>query len=499
MDELEILIQAILSLKDVTESKKQIVSELPKLEQQLQSDKSARVKIVAGLDIKKSASLIQAQLNTLSKQIQTQTPNISVGINTKGMSNANQSIQSQSSVKNQSAEERKLNEYLAQQISLTKQILTLKTQIAAINPNKDPNRLAELQRFVSLRETELSKLQQENVAMNSVMSAEQQRERIMVATTKEQQNLALAEQRSLDIEYRNFEIVSKKSDRLKAQIATYESINTKAAKIYKSSFDSLKNDLALAKTPEDIAKIQTQFATLKSTIKVAGKEGQTFFQKMIDGAKKFSSWMSLTTIISTAVRDIRKMVSTVVELDTALVDLQKTFKGTDADLKEFYYSANDVAKQLGVTTAEVIKQAAAWSRLGFSTKTQAIEMSKLSSMFASISPGMDVDTATDGLLSVIKAFGYETNEVLDGVMSKINKVGNEFGTSNSEIVEMLKRSSSAMKEANNNLADTIALETAAVEITRDAAGVGTAFKTLSMRLRGKLSLPPYKETYMLCA
>lgn len=111
-------------------------------------------------------------------------------------------------------------------------------------------------------------------------------------------------------------------------------------------------------------------------------------------------------------------------------------------------------------------------------------MAKLSSIFASISPGMDVEKATDGLLSIIKAFGYETNEVLDGIMSKVNIVGNNFGTSNSEIVEMLTRSSSAMKEANNSLEDTIALETAAVEITRDAASVGTAFKTIGMRLRG---------------
>lgn len=364
MDELEILIQAILSLKDVNKSKQQILSELPKLEQLLQSDKKARINIIAGLDIPKSKSLIQSQLNTLSSQIKS--PNIVVGLNSGEKINTGQLIQSQSSVssvKNQSAEQRKLNEYLAQQINLTKQILTLKTQIATIDPNKNPNRLAELQKFVSLRETELNKLQQENVAMNSLMTVEQQRERIILATTKEQQNLAIAEQRSLDIEYRNLEIVSQKSDRLKAQIATYEAINTKAAKIYKSSLDSLKNDLALAKTPEDIAKIQTQWATLQSTIKVTGQTGKTFWQTMIDGAKKFSSWMSLTTIISTAVRDIRKMLTTVVELDTALIDLQKTFKGTNSDLKEFYYSANDVAKQLGVTTAEVINQAAAWSRL----------------------------------------------------------------------------------------------------------------------------------------
>ena len=46
-------------------------------------------------------------------------------------------------------------------------------------------------------------------------------------------------------------------------------------------------------------------------------------------------------------------------------------------------------------------------------------------------------------------------------MSKINIIGNTAATSNAEIVEMLKRSSSAMAEANNSLEETISLETAA--------------------------------------
>lgn len=126
-------------------------------------------------------------------------------------------------------------------------------------------------------------------------------------------------------------------------------------------------------------------------------------------------------------------------------------------------------------------------------------MAKLSSQFAAISPGMDVSTATDGLVSTMKAFGIEYSDVLDGIMSKINIVGNTAATSNSEIVDFLTRSSSAMAEANNTLEETIALETAAVEITRNAENVGTMFKTLSMRVRGRLLLPPYSENYMLCA
>ena len=78
MDNLGILVQAILSLKDITSSKNQIAKELPKLETQLQSDKNTRVKIVAGLDIAKSKNLIQSQLNTLANQAKA--PTIKVGI-----------------------------------------------------------------------------------------------------------------------------------------------------------------------------------------------------------------------------------------------------------------------------------------------------------------------------------------------------------------------------------------------------------------------------------
>lgn len=73
-------------------------------------------------------------------------------------------------------------------------------------------------------------------------------------------------------------------------------------------------------------------------------------------------------------------------------------------------------------------------------------------------------------------------------MSKINIIGNTAATSNADIVNMLTRSSSAMAEANNSLEETIALETAAVEITQDPDSVGTAFKTISMRIRGYMKV-----------
>jgi len=49
---------------------------------------------------------------------------------------------------------------------------------------------------------------------------------------------------------------------------------------------------------------------------------------------------------------------------------------------------------------------------------------------------------------------------------------NTQAVSNQDIVEFLTRSSSAMAAANNTLDETIALGTAATEVTRDAASVG---------------------------
>ena len=50
-------------------------------------------------------------------------------------------------------------------------------------------------------------------------------------------------------------------------------------------------------------------------------------------------------------------------------------------------------------------------------------MAKLSSIFASISPGMNIDDATTGLISVMKAFDVDVVDVESQIMDKINIIG----------------------------------------------------------------------------
>lgn len=274
-------------------------------------------------------------------------------------------------------------------------------------------------------------------------------------------------------------------DSLKQKIQSFYDKNTathgKWGTELKRMLSDLNNEAGVTK--ENFGAIGLELNGIENAARRAGKLGLSFFDTIKQGMQSFSYWTSATAIVMQGITAVRQGVSTVVSLDTALVDLRKTTSMTSDELKQFHYDANDVAKQMGVTTEEIINQASAWSRLGYSTAEASTQMAKLSSQFKLISPGMTLEEATNGLVSVMKAYKMDVDDVKDGIMSPINIVGNNFALDNTNIVNMLQDSVSAMAEANNTLEETIALETAAFEITQDE-NVGNGFKTVALRLRG---------------
>ncbi len=264
--------------------------------------------------------------------------------------------------------------------------------------------------------------------------------------------------------------------------------NSKATKDFGASIDTLRSKLKSMSasgtlTTTQLKGIENEFKSVTIAAQQAGKLGKTFGDTFKSSFSSITKYVSASTLIFSAVNTLRQGATTVKELDSALIDLQKTAQATASQLTDFYFQANDVAKEYGATTQEIIQSAADWSRLGYSLNDSKL-MAQYSSMFKSISPGMDIDTATTGLVSVMKAYGIEAEDVLDGVMSKINKIGNTAATSNDQIIEGLQQSSAAMATMGSSLDENIALFTAAQEITQDASKVGNALRSISMRIRG---------------
>lgn len=204
--------------------------------------------------------------------------------------------------------------------------------------------------------------------------------------------------------------------------------NTKYSAEAKAGLNALLMQLKSGDPSINLRKITEEIIKIENAEIAAGRAGKSlwdiFKTKSTYGfIGQMQSYLSMYVGFYGMINGVKKAVSTITELDTALVDLKKTTAMNENQLENFYYDSNNVAKQMGVTTQEIIDQASAWSRLGFSTNEAATEMAKLSSQFASISPGMSVDESQSGLVSIMKAWSINPDQVKSEIMDPINKLG----------------------------------------------------------------------------
>lgn len=124
------------------------------------------------------------------------------------------------------------------------------------------------------------------------------------------------------------------------------------------------------------------------------------------------------------------------------------------------------------------------TKRGYSSNEAATQMAKLSSQFASISPGMDTNTAQSGLVSIMKAWDIDVSDVKSEIMDNINILGNSFAETNEDIIEGMERSAAALSAMGTSYKDAFALFTGGQEILQNPERMGTALRSLSMRVRG---------------
>ena len=204
--------------------------------------------------------------------------------------------------------------------------------------------------------------------------------------------------------------------------------NTKYSAEAKAGLNALLEQLKSGDPSINLRKITEEIIKIENAEIAAGRAGKSlwdiFKTKSTYGfIGQMQSYLSMYVGFYGMINGVKKSISTITELDTALVDLKKTTAMNENQLENFYYDSNNVAKQMGVTTKEIIDQASAWSRLGYNTAEASTEMAKLSSQFASISPGMSVDESQSGLVSIMKAWSINPDQVKSEIMDPINKLG----------------------------------------------------------------------------
>mgnify|MGYP000570936612 FL=1 len=102
-----------------------------------------------------------------------------------------------------------------------------------------------------------------------------------------------------------------------------------------AQFQQLGYNLQVIDNQMDLNKWTSQFSRFKSEVKAAGKNMQSLGDVLKNNVGKVLQWVSATTLLFRAFSILRNAISTVVALDTAMIDLRKTTQATEEEYRKF--------------------------------------------------------------------------------------------------------------------------------------------------------------------
>lgn len=243
-----------------------------------------------------------------------------------------------------------------------------------------------------------------------------------------------------------------------------------------------RGEISVDEFQRRLAGLRTSFAESSNAIKRAGENTKTLSERVGGLAAKFTSWLTVSQIVMKLYSSLKKMVSAVIDIDTAMTELKKVTDETSTVYAKYLDDASVRAKKLGATIADTVTASADFARLGY-TLDEAAQLADAALVYKNVGDGIeDVSQASESIISTMKAFGIEAENAIS-IVDKFNEVGNNFAISSEGVGEALRRSASALAAGNNTLDESIALITAANSVVQDADVVGTTMKTVSMYLR----------------
>lgn len=251
-------------------------------------------------------------------------------------------------------------------------------------------------------------------------------------------------------------------------------------------FYNLGKQKANIGSPDELNQWNKEFSTFDKNVEIAGLKTKTFTEIIKDNIKAFTNWFLIGGGVAGIVRELKNVVTIVSDLDKVMTDLKKVTDETDESYRKLLKNANTEASRLGATTKELISSTADYAKIGYDM-ADAFKLAQDALVYRNVGD-ISIENATKSLISASQAFGVQIQDNID-IIDSFNLIGNKYSVTSAGIGEALQKSASGLSAANNDLAESIALVTAANKVVQDPSQVGVALKTVAMRLRntsGKL-------------
>lgn len=226
----------------------------------------------------------------------------------------------------------------------------------------------------------------------------------------------------------------------------------------------------------------TQIVGLTGKVKNTTNIFKTLFSGSLDKFKNAIQVFSGYNLFFEGISKIRQGIQYVKDIDSALTELKKVTDETDESYAKFLQTMSKTGSEIGATVSNLTNMAANWARLGYSMQ-EAGNLAKSTAVLLNVSEFTDAEKASEALISTIQAYGYAAEDSMH-VVDVLNEIGNNFAISSDGIATALQDSASSLMAAGNNLEQSVAMVAAANKVLQDPNSVGSALRTISLRIRG---------------
>jgi len=206
------------------------------------------------------------------------------------------------------------------------------------------------------------------------------------------------------------------------------------------------------------------------------------FQKSLDASTaRVFAFGATTAVINGVTQSFKKLVSTTVEVQKRLIEINSIFQATTSTFNGFRNAIFQVAKDTGQSFNTVADGAAELARQGLSAEETAKRL-KAALVLTRIS-GMDAEKSVKALTAAINGFtsaGLTANQIVN----KMVAVDTAFAVSTQDLADAFSRAGSTAEDAGVSFDQLLGLVTAVEQKTaRGGAVIGNAFKSIFTRLQ----------------
>lgn len=230
-----------------------------------------------------------------------------------------------------------------------------------------------------------------------------------------------------------------------------------------------------------IGKTQKQVKKNPVEVGVEYKAEKNSIANLTDSANKVFSLFTGTNALDFGADKIREAVGELKELNTTLVEIDKTGNLTKGQLSDLGNDSFDAASKWGALVQDYLSSSETFAQAGFSNLE---EMSDLSTM-AQVAGNMTEETATNFLIASDAAWQMKGNvENLTSVLDGMNMITNKNALNMTDLVNGIRVAGSMLANSGLEEDQAAALVGTGVATTKDSGEtVARGLRTIIMNLR----------------